>query len=58
MWTPDVNRCPACPKREKCADQKVIRKVLSALTNELNTNPEHVDSPGDGIIIVACQEKF
>lgn len=56
MWTPDMARCPACPDKEACKDRKKILTTLSALTNELNTAPEHVDGPGDGIIIVACHQ--
>lgn len=56
MWTIDMNRCPACPEKDKCADRKKILQTLSPVTNELNTDPAHVDGPGDGVIIVACQQ--
>jgi len=58
MWTIDMNRCPGCPHKEKCADRLKILQTLSAASMELNTNPAHLDGPGDGVIIVACQEKF
>lgn len=57
MWTVDMNRCPACGDKDECKDRKKIVQTLSALVMELNTAPEHVDGPGDGIIIVACQFK-
>lgn len=56
MWTVDMNRCPACPEKETCADRKKIVQTLSALAMDLNTNPVYVDGPGDGIIIVACHQ--
>ena len=56
MWTVDANRCPSCPEKETCADRKKIITTLSGLSHELNTDPTHVDGPGDGIIIVACQQ--
>lgn len=56
MWTVDMNRCPACPDKDGCADRKKIVQTLSALVLEMNTDPTHVDGPGDGIIIVACRQ--
>lgn len=58
MWTIDMNRCPGCPHKEQCADRLKILQTLSATAMELNTNPVHLDGPGDGVIIVACQEKI
>lgn len=55
MWTVDMNRCPSCPVKNECADRKRIVQVLSRETTELNTNPDYVDGPGDGLIIVACK---
>ena len=57
MWTIDMNRCPACPAKETCADRKKILQTLSPVATELNTDPAHVDGPGDGIIIVACHHQ-
>jgi hypothetical protein len=31
-------------------------QTISPLINELNTLPEHVDGPGDGMLIIACQD--
>jgi hypothetical protein len=55
MWTVDMNRCPVCPVKDDCADRRKIIQALSRETMELNTDPAHVDGPGDGIIIVACR---
>lgn len=56
MWTADMSRCPACPDKEICSDRLKIIQALQAMTNALNTDPAHVDGPGDGIIIVACHQ--
>jgi len=56
MWTVDANRCPACAKKEECADRKKLITTLPTLSHELNTDPAHVDGPGDGVIILACRE--
>ena len=58
MWTVDMNRCPSCPDKLTCADRKKILLNLSGITHEMNTDPAHTDGPGDGIIIVACHQKF
>jgi len=55
MWTVDA-RCPSCSKKETCADRKELISTLSPLTNKLNTVPEFVDGPGDGVLVVACKE--
>lgn len=57
MWTADANRCPSCPEKESCADRKRIIPALSALVNELNSDPAYAASPGDGLIIMACQAR-
>lgn len=57
MFTVDMNRCPACPDKDTCQDRKEIVTTLSALAMKLNTDPAHVDGPGDGIIIVACHQR-
>lgn len=57
MWTADANRCPACPEKETCADRKKIIPALSELVHTLNTDPAYTDSPGDGIIVMACQHR-
>lgn len=56
MWTADMNRCPTCPAKADCKDRKKILQTLSTITHEMNTDPEHVDGPGDGVIIVACSQ--
>jgi len=55
MWTADANRCPGCVQKDTCADRKKIIPALSALVHELNTDPVYAESPGDGIIVMACQ---
>lgn len=55
MWTIDA-QCSRCGKKEACKDRPEIIKALSPLTNRLNTEPEFVDGPGDGILIVACKD--
>lgn len=55
MWTVDA-RCPSCSKKDKCADRKALISTLSPLTNQLNTQPEFVDGPGDGVLVVACKD--
>lgn len=55
MWTADANRCPACPAKETCTDRTTIIPALSKLVHQLNTDPAFADSPGDGIIVMACQ---
>lgn len=55
-WTVD-SRCSQCGhKEDPCADRAVIVPALVSLSNELNTNPVHVDSPGDGILIMSCAD--
>jgi len=55
MWTIDA-RCAQCKHKDKCADRKKIMQTLSPLANELNTEEQFVDGPGDGILVVACRE--
>jgi len=57
MWTINVD-CPRCCKKDRCKDRVAIIQTLSPLTARLNTEAELVESPGDGIIIVACQGGF
>ena len=58
MWTIDTTRCPACPQKEQCADRKKLVQALSELALQLNTDPAHVDGPGDGAITIICREQF
>lgn len=53
MWTIDA-RCSRCINKAECADRAEVLKTLSPLANKLNTEPEFTESPGDGILIVAC----
>ena len=55
MWTIDT-RCSQCKLKETCADRKKIVQTLSPLANQLNTETEFVDGPGDGILVVACRD--
>jgi len=55
MWTIDT-RCPSCSKKASCADRKELISTLSPLATRLNTEPEFVDGPGDGILVIACKD--
>ena len=54
MWTIDA-QCSRCCKKDLCKDRIEILHNLATLTADLNTDAELVESPGDGILIVACQ---
>lgn len=56
MWTVDMSRCPGCPDKEECLDRKEMLPLLSGMTHNMNTDSKHVDGPGDGTIIVHCQQ--
>ena len=53
MWTVDA-RCPSCAEKTTCTDRAELYGTLSSLANKLN-GEEFSTSPGDGIIIIACQ---
>lgn len=55
MWTVD-SRCSQCGKKETCADRKVIVPDLVTMSNTLNTSEEHLTTPGDGILIMVCND--
>lgn len=55
MWTVD-SRCSQCGHKDECADRKVIVPDLVTLANTLSTAQIHLDSPGDGILIMACND--
>ncbi len=55
MWTIDA-QCSRCCKKDECEDRTKIIGTLSPLSNDLNAQAEHVNSPGDGVLIVACQD--
>lgn len=54
-WTIDT-RCSRCGKKNDCPDRPALIGVLSPLTNKLNTEEPHASGPGDGIIILACND--
>jgi hypothetical protein len=63
MWTIDMG-CSRCTHRQSpqnptpatpCADRVEIVRGLQALTTTLNAAPFE-DTPGDGILIVACKD--
>ena len=55
MWTID-SRCSRCWKKGGCSDRVALIGALSPLTNTLNTEEPHVSGPGDGVLIVACND--
>ena len=54
-WTIDA-RCSQCGKKATCPDKAKLIGTLSPLTNDLNTQEPHVSGPGDGIIILHCND--
>lgn len=55
MWNVDA-RCSQCSNKPGCEDRKVLLPALSELSHKLTTQEMHVDSLGDGIIIVSCKD--
>lgn len=55
MWTVD-SRCSQCGSKENCEDRKTIIPDLVTISNTLNTTPANVDGPGDGILIMSCND--
>ena len=55
MWTIDA-RCSRCAKKEACSDRTALIGALSPLANTLNTEPKHVEGPGDGIVVISCND--
>lgn len=55
MWTVD-SRCSQCGEKADCKDRKAIVSSLVALSNTLNTTPENAEGPGDGILIMSCND--
>ncbi len=55
MWTVD-SRCSQCGNKEACADRTAIVPNLVTLSNTLNTNQTNIDSPGDGIFVMVCND--
>lgn len=54
-WTIDA-RCSRCFKKPDCADRPKLISVLSPLTNTLNTEEPHASGPGDGMLIISCND--
>jgi hypothetical protein len=54
MWTVD-SRCSQCGNKETCEDRKAILPTLVTLSNTLMA-PAHADGPGDGILIMCCND--
>jgi len=54
-WTIDT-RCSQCGKKTTCSDRPELIGALSPLTNKLNTTEPHTTGPGDGILIVSCND--
>ena len=55
LFTIDA-RCSRCGKKTACLTRVEIITTLNALTNKLNTDPQFTDSPGEGILIIACDD--
>jgi hypothetical protein len=54
MFTVDA-RCDQCwHKSQGCKDRLTALPALSTLASTLTTDPQYVDSPGDGKIICFC----
>jgi len=54
-WTIDA-RCSRCVKKDACKDRPALIGTLSPLTNELNTQEQFTEGPGDGVIIISCND--
>ena len=55
MWTID-SRCSQCSKKSICTDRTTILTALVTLSHTLGTVPANVDGPGDGIIVMVCND--
>jgi len=55
MWTIDC-RCSLCVHKDPCPDRPDIIKGLTDVVVRLNTAPEHLSGPGDGILIASCHD--
>lgn len=55
MWTIDMNRCPACSKKETCPDRKLFLRLLGETLATRNADDEAERSGGDGVIIISCK---
>lgn len=55
LFTVDA-RCARCHKKTVCTVRVEVLTTLSALANKLNTDPHLAESPGEGILILACDD--
>ncbi len=55
MWTAEA-RCSTCEFKDECVDRKTIIPDLVNLSNTLNTVQANIDSPGDGILVMVCND--
>lgn len=55
MWTID-SRCSRCGKKKDCSDRTALIGALSPLVNQLNTEEPYASGPGDGILIIGCND--
>lgn len=55
LFTIDA-RCSRCYQKSDCAVRVEVLSDLSALQNKLNTDPALAESPGEGILILACND--
>lgn len=55
LFTVDA-RCARCHKKTECLVRVEVITTLTSLTNKLNTDPALAESPGEGIIILACDD--
>ena len=54
-WGIDT-RCPSCIHKAGCPDRTALYAALSPLTNKLNIEEPFLSGPGDGTLIIACQD--
>lgn len=55
LFTVDA-RCSRCYKKSECLVRVEVLTALSNLTNKLNTDPHLAESPGEGILILSCDD--
>lgn len=55
LFTVDA-RCSRCCKKNECLVRVEALTTLSGLANKLNTDPALSESPGEGILILSCDD--
>ena len=55
LFTVDA-RCSRCYQKADCLVRVEVLTTLSALQNKLNTDPHLAESPGEGILILSCDD--